>query len=78
MSNELGAGRPQAARLAVNAAMIITAVVMVTVSLTLYSCRNILGYAFTNEKEVIDYVTEMIPLICLTVIMDNLQGVLSG
>ncbi|KAI3848934.1 hypothetical protein MKW98_014468 [Papaver atlanticum] len=78
VSNELGAGKPQAARLAVNAAMIIAAAVMVTVSLTLYSCRNILGYAFTNEKEVIDYVTEMIPLICLTVIMDNLQGVLSG
>ncbi|XP_026380715.1 protein DETOXIFICATION 14-like [Papaver somniferum] len=78
VSNELGAGRPQAARLAVNAAMIITTAVMVTVSLTLYSCRNILGYAFTNEREVIDYVTEMIPLICLTVVMDNLQGVLSG
>lgn len=31
-----------------------------------------------DEKEVVDYVREMTPLICLSIIMDNLQAVLSG
>ncbi|CAN1268711.1 Protein DETOXIFICATION 12 [Linum perenne] len=42
------------------------------------ACRHAFGYSFSNEKEVIDYVTRMAPLICLSVIMDSLQGVLSG
>ncbi|CAN1240138.1 Protein DETOXIFICATION 12 [Linum grandiflorum] len=40
--------------------------------------RHAFGYSFSNDKEVIDYVTRMAPLICLSVIMDSLQGVLSG
>lgn len=31
-----------------------------------------------DEKEVVDYVREMTPLICLSIIMDNLQAVLSA
>ncbi|MCL7023284.1 hypothetical protein MKW94_014369 [Papaver nudicaule] len=78
VSNELGAGRPQAARLAVCCVMIIAMIELVIISLGLFACRNNMGYAYSNEKEVVDYVTEMVPLICLSVIMDSLQGVLSG
>ncbi|TYI36968.1 hypothetical protein ES332_A03G179300v1 [Gossypium tomentosum] len=31
-----------------------------------------------NEKEVVDYVTTMAPLVCASVVLDSLQGVLSG
>ncbi|OMO59742.1 Multi antimicrobial extrusion protein [Corchorus olitorius] len=31
-----------------------------------------------NDKEVVDYVTTMAPLVCISVILDSLQGVLSG
>ncbi|GMP83553.1 hypothetical protein CsSME_00037425 [Camellia sinensis var. sinensis] len=48
------------------------------VSATLFACRRIFGYTFSNEKEVVDYVTAMAPLVCLSVIMDSIQGVLSG
>lgn len=48
------------------------------VSATLFAMRRIFGYTFSNEKEVVDYVTSMAPLVCLSVIMDSLQGVLSG
>ncbi|KAI3908496.1 hypothetical protein MKX01_009298 [Papaver californicum] len=78
VSNELGAGRPQAARLAVFTVMIIAATEIVILSSTLFACRYILGYAYSNAKEVVDYVTEMVPLICLSAIIDGLQGVLSG
>ncbi|KAJ4973463.1 hypothetical protein NE237_006637 [Protea cynaroides] len=78
VSNELGAGNPQAARVAVSAVMLIAVTEALIVSLTLFAFRYILGYAYSNEKEVINYVTEMVPLISLSVIMDSMQGVLSG
>lgn len=37
-----------------------------------------LGYAFSDEKEVIDYVKNMTPLLCISIMMDSTQGVLSG
>ncbi|KAI4313854.1 hypothetical protein L6164_026801 [Bauhinia variegata] len=78
VSNELGAGNPQAARIAVMAAMSIAVVETSIVSTTLFACRHIYGYTFSNEKEVVDYVTVLAPLVSLSVIMDSLQGVLSG
>ncbi|XP_042504059.1 protein DETOXIFICATION 14-like [Macadamia integrifolia] len=78
VSNELGAGNPRGARMAVCAVMLIAVTETLIVSSILFSCRHILGYAFSNEKEVIEYVKEMVPLICISVIMDSLQGVLSG
>lgn len=58
--------------------MFITVMEAAVVSVALFSTRCILGYAFSEEKEVVDYVEGMVPLICLSVFMDNLQGVLSG
>ncbi|KAF6145152.1 hypothetical protein GIB67_020343, partial [Kingdonia uniflora] len=46
------------------------------ISAILFAGRYILGYAFSNEKEVVDYVT-MTLLICISVITDSLQGFLS-
>ncbi|KAK9116189.1 hypothetical protein Sjap_015136 [Stephania japonica] len=78
VSNEFGAGRPQAARLAVCAAMAIAIAEATIVSAILFASRHIWGYAYSNEKEVIDYVTGMAALISIEVIMDSLQGVMSG
>eukprot|EP00262_Sarcandra_glabra_P012529 TRINITY_DN3252_c0_g1_i6.p1 TRINITY_DN3252_c0_g1~~TRINITY_DN3252_c0_g1_i6.p1 ORF type:complete len:462 (+),score=30.61 TRINITY_DN3252_c0_g1_i6:197-1387(+) len=78
VSNELGAENPQGARLAVCVIVSLAAIEAFTVSSTLFALRYVLGYAYSNEKEVVDYVTKMMPLICVSVIMDSLQGVLSG
>ncbi|KAK9118636.1 hypothetical protein Scep_016729 [Stephania cephalantha] len=78
VSNELGAGKPQAARMAVCAAMAIAITEAAIVSAALFASRHIWGYAYSNEKEVIDYVTGMAALISIEVIMDSLQGVMSG
>ena len=48
------------------------------VSGTLFACRHVFGYIFSNEKKVVDYVTVMAPLICISVILDSIQGVLAG
>ncbi|RYR37193.1 hypothetical protein Ahy_A09g042121 isoform E [Arachis hypogaea] len=78
VSNELGAGKPLAARVAVLAGMSLAVIETSIVSATLFSCRHIYGYVFSNEEEVVDYVTVMAPLVCVSVILDSLQGVLTG
>ncbi|KAI3516703.1 hypothetical protein L1887_15670 [Cichorium endivia] len=78
VSNELGAGNPKGARVAVKAIMLLAVVETTIVSSTVLASRHVFGYIFTNEKEVVDYVTKMVPLLCLNIIMDSLQGTLSG
>jgi MATE family multidrug resistance protein len=50
----------------------------VLVSTTLLALRHFIGIAFSNEEEVINYVTRMVPVLSISVITDSLQGVLSG
>ncbi|KAJ4709827.1 Protein DETOXIFICATION [Melia azedarach] len=78
VSNALGAGNPQAAQVSVRAAMFLTVLETVSVSSILYASRHVFGYVFSNEKEVVDYVTDMAPLICLCAMLNGLQVVLSG
>ncbi|KAJ6806122.1 protein DETOXIFICATION 12-like isoform X2 [Iris pallida] len=78
VSNELGAGNPRRARLSVQVTMFVALTEAIVVSVTLFALRRVVGFAYSNEKEVTDYVMEMVPLVCISVIMDSLQGVLSG
>lgn len=58
--------------------MVLAAIEPIMVAITLFCCRYVYGYLFSNEKEVVNYVREMIPLLCIWVIMDSVQAVLSG
>ncbi|KAF7130870.1 hypothetical protein RHSIM_Rhsim10G0073500 [Rhododendron simsii] len=78
VSNELGAGNPRAAQLSVCTVMVLAIAEAITVSAALFCCRSILGYAYSGEKEVVDYVREMTPLLCLSIVMDSLTAILSG
>ncbi|KAL7001062.1 Protein DETOXIFICATION 12 [Sarracenia purpurea var. burkii] len=78
VSNELGAGNPRRARVAVFAVLCLAVTETLIMSAILFACRRVFGYTFSNEKEVVDYVTAMAPLVSLSIIMDSLQGVLSG
>ncbi|XP_021296614.1 protein DETOXIFICATION 9-like [Herrania umbratica] len=78
ISNELGAWNPHAAPTAVVAALILNIVEVVSVSIILFCCRHVLGYAYTSRKEVVNYTAELVPLLSLLIIVDSLQGVLSG
>ncbi|KAM3760297.1 hypothetical protein ACB098_01G182800 [Castanea mollissima] len=77
VSNELGAGNPQAARVTVWATMFLSITEGIIVIVTLFFCRYVLGYAYSNEKQVVNYIAVMAPLICLSILMDSLQAVLS-
>ncbi|WOH10279.1 hypothetical protein DCAR_0729746 [Daucus carota subsp. sativus] len=78
VSNELGAGHPEAASLAAWVASFLAVIEGVTASAILFSCRSVLGYAFGEEKELVDYVKDMVPLLSLSVLMDCLAALFSG
>ncbi|KAL6573758.1 hypothetical protein OROHE_002217 [Orobanche hederae] len=78
ISNELGAGKPEGARVTVVALILLGAVEAIVASSCLFASRHVFGYIFSNEKEVVDYVTNMAPLLCLSVIIDSIQGTLSA
>ncbi|XP_058722495.1 protein DETOXIFICATION 16-like [Vicia villosa] len=78
VSNELGAGNPQAARSAVRIVVVIAIIESVLVVTVMFLMRNILGYAYSNEEEVVKYVATLLPILALCHFLDALQCVLSG
>ncbi|KAI4999771.1 hypothetical protein ZWY2020_004360 [Hordeum vulgare] len=78
VANELGAGNPEGARSAVRVVMSVAVTEAVVVSGALLLSRRLLGRAYSSEEEVASAVAVMVPLVCITVITDGLQGVLSG
>ncbi|KAL0332448.1 UNVERIFIED_CONTAM: protein DETOXIFICATION 14 [Sesamum calycinum] len=70
VSNELGAGRPDRARASVWAANVLSIAEAIVACTMLLRCRNLLGYAFSNEKEV-GSPPEMI--ICLSLARNGLH-----
>ena len=78
MSNKLGAGIPQVARVSVLAGLCLWLVESSFFSILLFAFRNIIGYAFSNSKEVVDYVADLSPLLCLSFVLDGFTAVLNG
>lgn len=58
--------------------IVLSATEVVLASITLFAVRHVWGSAFTYEKEVVTYVAEITPILCISIIMDGTQAVLSG
>lgn len=78
VSNELGAGHPRTARLSVIVVLVAAIIVGILVGSIFILIRNIWGYAYSNEVEVVQYVATMMPILAASNFMDGLQCVLSG
>lgn len=78
VSNELGAGFPRAARLAVQVVICMAIAEGILVGMILISIRNVWGYAYSNEIEVVRYVALMLPILAVSNFVDGIQCVLSG
>ncbi|KAG8388008.1 hypothetical protein BUALT_Bualt02G0080400 [Buddleja alternifolia] len=78
VSNQLGAGHPRAARLAVHVVLVMAISEGILVGAVLILIRNIWGYAYSNEIEVVRYVGKMMPILAISNFMDGLQCVISG
>ncbi|KAL6877514.1 hypothetical protein ACP4OV_012729 [Aristida adscensionis] len=78
VSNELGAGRPQTARLATQVAMLLAFSLGASEGLVMVLLRNLLGEAYSNEKKVALYTARMMPILAVCTLFDNIECVLSG
>ncbi|PWA90668.1 MATE efflux family protein [Artemisia annua] len=78
VSNELGAGNPQAAKMALLAASTLGAVEVIIAITTLLCSRSVLGYAFGNDEELVDNVKDITLLLCFTMFSDTIQAILQG
>ncbi|KAJ7970315.1 Protein DETOXIFICATION [Quillaja saponaria] len=78
ISNELGAGHPNAARLAVKITLSMTTIEGVLVFILLFLIRNIWGHAFSNAKEVVNYVASLMPILATLAFLDAIQTTFSG
>ncbi|KAL1554770.1 Protein DETOXIFICATION 16 [Salvia divinorum] len=78
ISNELGAEHPQAARLALRVGLVMALAEGIVVGVVLVLIRNVWGYAYSNEAEVVRYVATMMPILATSNLTDGLQCVLSG
>ncbi|XP_047271014.1 protein DETOXIFICATION 16-like isoform X1 [Capsicum annuum] len=78
VSNELGAGRPPAARLAACTAVFVVATEGVVAAIILISVRKLWGYCYSTKEEVVVYVAKMLVLIAASHFLDGIQSVLSG
>ncbi|XP_066372989.1 protein DETOXIFICATION 16-like isoform X2 [Miscanthus floridulus] len=78
VSNELGAGRPQAARLAVRVVLLLAVSEGLMVGLILVCVRYIWGHAYSDVEEVVSYVARMMLVIAVTIFFDGIMTVLSG
>nr|XP_043639908.1 protein DETOXIFICATION 16-like isoform X2 [Erigeron canadensis]XP_043639914.1 protein DETOXIFICATION 16-like isoform X2 [Erigeron canadensis] len=78
VSNEIGAGRPKAARLAVCVVVVIAILEGLIVGSVTILVRHVWGKLYSNDEEVIRYVAKMMPLLALSDFLDGFQCVLSG
>uniref|UniRef100_A0A804R2Z9 Protein DETOXIFICATION n=1 Tax=Zea mays TaxID=4577 RepID=A0A804R2Z9_MAIZE len=78
VSNELGAGRPRAARLAVRVVVLLSVAEGLGVGLILVCVRYVWGHAYSNVEEVVTYVANMMLVIAVSNFFDGIQCVLSG
>ena len=78
VSNELGAGKPKAVRLAVRVVLVMAITEGMLVGLLMILLRNIWGHVYSHEQEVVKYVAAMMPIVALSSFLDGLQGVISG
>ena len=61
VSNELGAGNAQAAKMTVKVIMVLVVAEMVIVAMILFFCHRVLGYALSIKKEIVDRIADMAP-----------------
>ena len=74
----MGAGRPQSARLAVQIVICLAVAEGVLLSLIAVAMRDIWGYLYTNEMEIVKYLATIMPILATSNFVDAIQGVLSG
>ncbi|KAK2980694.1 hypothetical protein RJ640_011314 [Escallonia rubra] len=78
VGNELGAGHPKAAAFSVVMVTSMSAVIALICAIAVLALRHVISYVFTEGEVVADAVSEMCPLLAVTLVLNGIQPVLSG
>jgi len=58
--------------------MVLAIVVGILIGLAMILVRNLWGYAYSTEEEVVKYISKMMPILAVSFLFDCVQCVLSG
>ncbi|PKU64521.1 protein DETOXIFICATION 33 [Dendrobium catenatum] len=78
VSNELGAGRPRAAKFSILIITLISGFIGLLFFTAVMALRNVYAVPFTNNPEVVRAVAQLIIVFAFTLLLDSVQPVLSG
>ncbi|XP_011628469.1 protein DETOXIFICATION 40 [Amborella trichopoda] len=78
VGNELGAGNPKSAAFSVVVVTTLAFIISVVAAIVVLAIRNVISYAFTGGEVVSNRVSDLCPLLALTLILNGIQPVLSG
>ncbi|KAE9600713.1 hypothetical protein Lal_00045761 [Lupinus albus] len=78
VSNELGAKNPRSASFAVVVVTVISFIISVIAAIIVLLIRDVISYLFTEGEEVAAAVSDLCPLLALSLILNGIQPVLSG
>ncbi|XP_059661883.1 protein DETOXIFICATION 40-like [Cornus florida] len=78
VGNELGAGHPKAAAFSVVMVTSISFIISVVIAIMVMAFRHVISYIFTDGEIVAEAVSDMCPLLAVTLILNGIQPVLSG
>nr|GMC70567.1 protein DETOXIFICATION 40-like [Ipomoea batatas] len=78
VSNELGAGHPKSAAFSVVVVNLISFIISVIAAIIVLALRHVISYVFTDGEVVADAVSDLCPLLALTLVLNGVQPVLSG
>ncbi|PWA50586.1 multi antimicrobial extrusion protein [Artemisia annua] len=78
VSNELGAGHPKSAAFSVVMVTLSSFVISSICAIILLALRHVISYAFTDGETVANAVSELTPLLAVSIIFNGIQPVLSG
>nr|CAD1841091.1 unnamed protein product [Ananas comosus var. bracteatus] len=78
VSNELGAGNPKSAAFSVLVVTVLSSIISVILAIVILCLRNYISYIFTEGETVARAVSDLCPLLAVTLILNGIQPVLSG
>lgn len=78
VSNELGAGNAEAACFSVFVSVATSSVISIFFAIVFLLCKNVLGYLFTSSPTVTERVSELVPFLTASILLNGIQAVLSG
>lgn len=78
VSNELGAGNPKSAAFSVLVVTMLSFIISVILAIVILCLRDYISYIFTEGETVAQAVSDLCPLLAITLILNGIQPVLSG